>query len=200
MKPTKMDDYLFKIILVGEGNVGKSSMIERFVDDNWNDTYTETTDHTFKEKYIYLNENTIKLQIWDLQRSKMVYRGIQGIILVYDCTNQDSFYNIRRWLGEIERYAREDVNLLLVGNKIDLYDQKVVSTEQVNSFLQQFSYFNMKLIEVSAKTNINLEQCFTTITNDILNRHLEDSKCETQNSNNNNNNKPRKKSSFCVNQ
>ncbi|KAN0035373.1 hypothetical protein ACTA71_004639 [Dictyostelium dimigraforme] len=190
-------NYFFKILLVGDGNVGKSAMMERFVSDKWNDTYITTRDQIHKEKYIYLNENTIKLQIWDIERLKMVYRGAQGIMVVYDCTDQNSFINIRRWLSDIERYACENVNILLVGNKIDLNDQKVVSNEDVKLFIEDLNFFNLNFIEVSAKINLNIEQCFVSLSNDILNRHIENSEKTIQKTINN---KPKKKSSPCLNQ
>ncbi|KAI4211945.1 MAG: hypothetical protein LQ351_005285 [Letrouitia transgressa] len=110
-------DYLFKLLLIGDSGVGKSCLLLRFADD----TYTES--------YI----STIGVDFWDTagqERFRTItssyYRGAHGICVVYDVTDMDSFNNVKQWLQEIDRYATEGVNKLLVGNKSDMSDKKVV--------------------------------------------------------------------------
>merc|ERR1712099_175272 len=125
-------DYLFKLLLIGDSGVGKSCLLLRFADDKWTDSYISTIGVDFKIRTIELDGKTIKLQIWDTAGqerfrtiSSTYYRGAHGIIVVYDITNLDSFNNVRRWLTEIDKYARENVNKLLVGNKADLAEVEV---------------------------------------------------------------------------
>ncbi|CAO3595926.1 unnamed protein product [Absidia cylindrospora] len=95
------------------------------------------------------------------------YRGAHGIIVVYDVTNQDSFNNVKQWLSEIERYAAEGVNKLLVGNKSDLVDKKVVGTDQAKELADSLT---IPLLETSAKDATNVEQAFLTMAKQIKDR------------------------------
>eukprot|EP01054_Gregarina_sp_Poly1_P011427 Gregarina_sp_Poly_1__11426@NODE_976_length_5498_cov_252_990794_g689_i0_p4_GENE_NODE_976_length_5498_cov_252_990794_g689_i0NODE_976_length_5498_cov_252_990794_g689_i0_p4_ORF_typecomplete_len142_score9_96Ras/PF00071_22/2_4e54Roc/PF08477_13/6e28Arf/PF00025_21/6_9e21SRPRB/PF09439_10/1_4e09Gtr1_RagA/PF04670_12/5e09MMR_HSR1/PF01926_23/3_7e06GTP_EFTU/PF00009_27/4_3e05Septin/PF00735_18/0_00014AIG1/PF04548_16/0_00029RsgA_GTPase/PF03193_16/0_15RsgA_GTPase/PF03193_16/6_9e02RsgA_GTPase/PF03193_16/32AAA_22/P len=125
-------DYLFKLLLIGDSGVGKSCLLLRFADDNYTESYISTIGVDFKIRTIELESKTVKLQIWDTagqERFRTItssyYRGAQGIIVVYDVTDRDSFDHVRQWMQEIERYAGNDVCRLLVGNKNDLTAKKV---------------------------------------------------------------------------
>lgn len=121
-----------------------------------------------------IDGKTIKLQIWDTagqERFRTItssyYRGAQGIILVYDCTDPESFQNVKQWMGEIDRYACENVNKLLVGNKCDLRDEKRVDTQVATNFAAQVE---VPFIETSAKTAANVEETFTMVARAIKDR------------------------------
>ncbi|KAL8554034.1 hypothetical protein ACS0TY_002317 [Phlomoides rotata] len=129
-------DYLFKLLLIGDSSVGKSCLLLRFADDSYVDSYISTIGVDFKIRTVELDGKTIKLQIWDTagqERFRTItssyYRGAHGIIIVYDVTEMESFNNVKQWLNEIDRYANDSVCKLLVGNKCDLVESKVVSTE-----------------------------------------------------------------------
>ncbi|KAG2149398.1 ras-related protein rab-1A-like protein, partial [Suillus clintonianus] len=127
-------DYLFKLLLIGDSGVGKSCLLLRFADDTYTESYISTIGVDFKIRTIELEGKTVKLQIWDTaegqERFRTItssyYRGAHGIIVVYDVTDNDTFTNVKQWLQEIDRYASEGVNKLLVGNKSDLTSKKVV--------------------------------------------------------------------------
>lgn len=167
-------DYLFKLLLIGDSGVGKSCLLLRFADDTYTDSYISTIGVDFKIRTIELDSKTIKLQIWDTagqERFRTItssyYRGAHGIIVVYDCTDQDSFENVKQWLGEIERYASDKVNILLVGNKSDLTEKKVVTYETAKKFADEHK---LELLETSAKNATNVEQAFLKMAESIKKR------------------------------
>ena len=179
-------DYLFKLLLIGDSGVGKSCLLLRFADDTYTDSYISTIGVDFKIRTLEMDGKTIKLQIWDTagqERFRTItssyYRGAHGIIVVYDVTDRVSFNNVKQWLGEIERYACSSVNKLLVGNKADLVEKKVVSPEEARSFAQTIKGNNSEegipFLETSAKANQNVEQAFTTMTKEIKDRVSEPS-------------------------
>lgn len=117
----------------------------------------------------------MKLQIWDTagqERFRTItssyYRGAHGIIVVYDVTDQDSFNNVKQWLHEIDRYASESVNKLLVGNKSDLAQKRQVDYNTAAEFATQLG---IPFIETSAKTATNVEKSFYMMASEIKNRY-----------------------------
>ncbi|KAK4528711.1 hypothetical protein GAYE_SCF63G6656 [Galdieria yellowstonensis] len=167
-------DYLFKLLLIGDSGVGKSCLLLRFADDTYNESYISTIGVDFKIRTIELDGKTVKLQIWDTagqERFRTItssyYRGAHGIIIVYDVTDQESFNNVKTWLHEIDRYANESVNKLLVGNKNDLTTKKVVDTATAKEFADSLG---IKFLETSAKTSENVEQAFITMAQEIKER------------------------------
>jgi len=167
-------DYLFKLLLIGDSGVGKSCLLLRFADDTYTESYISTIGVDFKIRTIELNGKTIKLQIWDTagqERFRTItssyYRGAHGIIIVYDITDQVSFNNVKQWLQEIDRYACENVNKLLVGNKSDLTNKRVVDYNAAKEFADSL---NIPFLETSAKNATNVEQAFVTMATEIKNR------------------------------
>ncbi|RYR11880.1 hypothetical protein Ahy_B04g069399 [Arachis hypogaea] len=166
-------DYLFKLLLIGDSSVGKSCLLLRFADDSYIDSYISTIGVDFKIRTVELEGKTIKLQIWDTagqERFRTItssyYRGAHGIIIVYDVTEMESFNNVKQWLHEIDRYASDSVCKLLVGNKCDLVENKVVDTQtaKVNAFADELG---IPFLETSAKDSINVEQAFLTMAAEI---------------------------------
>lgn len=167
-------DYLFKLLLIGDSGVGKSCLLLRFADDTYTDSYISTIGVDFKIRTIELEGKTVKLQIWDTagqERFRTItssyYRGAHGIIVVYDVTDQDTFTNVKQWLNEIDRYACEGVNKLLVGNKSDLTQKKVVEYTVAKDFADQLT---IPFLETSAKSSTNVEQAFLTMAKQIKDR------------------------------
>ncbi|MQL72359.1 hypothetical protein Taro_004708 [Colocasia esculenta] len=167
-------DYLFKLLLIGDSGVGKSCLLLRFADDSYLESYISTIGVDFKIRTVEQDGKTIKLQIWDTagqERFRTItssyYRGAHGIIVVYDVTDQESFNNVKQWLNEIDRYASENVNKLLVGNKCDLAADRVISYETGKAFADEIG---IPFLETSAKDATNVEQAFMTMAAEIKNR------------------------------
>ncbi|KAL6624632.1 hypothetical protein ACP70R_031953 [Stipagrostis hirtigluma subsp. patula] len=187
-------DYLFKLLLIGDSSVGKSCLLLRFADDSYVDTYISTIGVDFKIRTLELDGKAVKLQIkggydwldcvrnprdygpmWDTagqERFRTItssyYRGAHGIIIVYDVTDMESFNNVKQWLSEIDRYASDSVCKLLVGNKCDLVENKVVDTEKAKAFADSLG---IPFIETSAKESINVEEAFLTMSAEIKKRN-----------------------------
>ncbi|KAK4056074.1 ras GTPase [Microbotryomycetes sp. JL221] len=167
-------DLLFKLLLIGDSGVGKSCLLLRFADDTYTESYISTIGVDFKIRTIELEGKTVKLQIWDTagqERFRTItssyYRGAHGIIVVYDVTDADTFSNVKQWLQEIDRYACEGVNKLLVGNKSDLTNKKVVEYTSAKEFADQIG---VSMLETSAKNATNVEQAFLTMAKQIKDR------------------------------
>jgi len=167
-------DYLFKLLLIGDSGVGKSCLLLRFADDTYTESYISTIGVDFKIRTIDIGGKTIKLQIWDTagqERFRTItssyYRGAHGIIVVYDITDMVSFNNVKQWLQEIDRYACENVNKLLVGNKSDLTPKRAVETNVAKAFADEL---RIPFLETSAKNATNVEQAFLTMATEIKNR------------------------------
>jgi len=167
-------DYLFKLLLIGDSGVGKSCLLLRFSDDTYTESYISTIGVDFKIRTLEQDAKTIKLQIWDTagqERFRTItssyYRGAHGIIVVFDVTDKESFNNVKHWFQEIEKYAADGVNKLLVGNKCDLASKKVVSYDEAKEFADSQG---IQFMETSAKNAHNVEQAFKTMAGEIKQR------------------------------
>ncbi|XP_066293783.1 ras-related protein Rab-35-like isoform X1 [Branchiostoma lanceolatum] len=169
-------DHLFKLLIIGDSGVGKSSLLLRFADNTFSGTYITTIGVDFKIRTTEMNGEKVKLQIWDTagqERFRTItstyYRGTHGVIVVYDVTSADSFVNVKRWLHEIDQNC-DVVNRILVGNKNDCPERKVVETGDAQRFADQMG---IKLFETSAKENINVEEMFNEVTRQVLHQKKE---------------------------
>ncbi|CAI2376675.1 unnamed protein product [Moneuplotes crassus] len=167
-------DYLFKILLIGNSGVGKSSLLLRFADDTFTDNFMPTIGVDFKIRTLEVDGRTIKLQIWDTagqERFKTItssyYKGAHGIIVVYDITDKESFKNIDNWMTEVEKHASENVSRILVGNKCDMDESRQVSTDEGKELADQY---NIRFMETSAKESSFVEEAFTLMTKEIKSR------------------------------
>ena len=169
-------DHLFKLLLIGDSGVGKSSLLLRFTDNNYTEDNISTIGVDFKIKTIEIDGKRVKLQIWDTagqERFRTItssyYRGAHGIIIVYDVTNKDSYWNVQRWLHEVDRYAYEKVSKLLVGNKCDQDSKREISYEEGKEFADSKC---IPFMETSAKNSLQVEEAFVHIATEIKDAQL----------------------------
>jgi Ras-related protein Rab-8A len=160
-------DMQMKLLMIGDSGVGKTCLLLRYANDSFSPTFITTIGIDFKIKNIEVDGTRIKLQIWDTagqERFRTIttsyFRGAQGILLVYDVTDRRSFESIRNWMNQIMQHADIHVNKILVGNKCDMLDEKVVSTSEGQKLAAEF---NVPFWECSAKTDINVDQSFQNL-------------------------------------
>lgn len=170
-------DYLIKLLLIGDSGVGKSCLLLRFSDDSFTPSFITTIGIDFKIRTIELDGKKIKLQIWDTagqERFRTIttayYRGAMGILMVYDVTDEKSFVNIRNWMRNIEQHASEDVNKLLVGNKCDLNEKRMVEFDRGKALADECK---IEFVETSAKTSSNVDTAFVILAKQVKKRLID---------------------------
>jgi small GTP-binding protein len=171
---SKDDELQFKVLLIGESGVGKTSLILRFADGSFSSTRVTSIGSDFKLKTIQVEGMRIALQIWDTagqERFRTItssyYRGTLAYLIVYDVTDLQTFKSLPHWLGEIERYGSNDATKLIVANKCDLSDKTEVSSTEGKSFAEEMG---LGFIETSAKTGMNVDDAFTAIVAEVVKR------------------------------
>ncbi|XP_071692883.1 ras-related protein RABC1-like [Rutidosis leptorrhynchoides] len=167
-------DYLFKLLLIGDSGVGKSSLLLSFTSLNAIEDLSPTIGVDFKVKYVTIGGKKLKLAIWDTagqERFRTLtssyYRGAQGIIMVYDVTRRETFTNLSDvWANEIDMHStNQECIKMLVGNKVDKEGERVVTKKEGIEFAKKYGCL---FIECSAKTRVNVEQCFEELVLKIL--------------------------------
>ncbi len=165
-------DYLFKTIVVGDGAVGKTAITIRYATDKFQENYKMTIGVDFTIKMLKVKDKQIKCQIWDTGGQErfskirpLYYRGALGGLVVYDVTNRESFENLEKWFGEIEKNCIRKVPIILVGNKIDLEKRKVKKKEAKAYAAKKSKDFGYEItyLETSAKTGETIKKVFTNL-------------------------------------
>ncbi|ODV92045.1 hypothetical protein CANCADRAFT_63438 [Tortispora caseinolytica NRRL Y-17796] len=167
-------DILIKLLLVGNSGVGKSCLLLRFTDDSFTPSFITTIGIDFKIRTVPLDGQRVKMQIWDTagqERFRTIttayYRNAMGILLVYDVTDRKSFEDIQTWYQNVQEHAADDVNKILVGNKCDSDDARVVSYDEGKELADRL---NIPFIETSAKSNTNVDEAFFSLSRQIKQR------------------------------
>lgn len=162
--------YKFKIILLGDVSVGKTSLLTYFIENKFTEEYKATISAEFKTKILNVSQNVqASLNIWDTAGNerfksitKQYFRDADGVILVYDIGRRETFNNIKFWIDEIENNSNKDIIIFLVGNKCDLVQKRNISFEEGEKLSKDLDVFFM---EVSAKSGQNVFLLFEQITN-----------------------------------
>lgn len=163
----------FKLVLLGESAVGKSSIVHRFVKNTFDDLRESTIGAAFLTQSITFDNTTVKFEIWDTagqERYKslapMYYRNANAALCVYDLTSRASFTKAQDWIKELKKQAPEGIVISLVGNKSDLEDEREVDLDEVAEYIQQENENGQSLIitaECSAKNGDGVLEIFNKI-------------------------------------
>ena len=161
-------EVLYKILLLGDSSVGKTCFLMRYTDNTFQEIHMSTIGLDYKLKNVQLDDGKIvKIQIWDTAGqdrfrsiTKNYYKGAHGIILIYDITNKKSFENVRNWINQIKEEVSEKVSIILVGNKIDDEEHRVVPTVEGEKLSKELG---LMFFECSAKSGINIDSTFNEL-------------------------------------
>jgi small GTP-binding protein len=157
----------FKLVLLGESAVGKSSLVLRFVKGQFHEYQESTIGAAFLTQTVMLDDTTVKFEIWDTAGQEryhslapMYYRGAQAAIVVYDITNQETFARAKTWVKELQRQASPSIVIALAGNKSDLAAKRMVDHDEALTYAEENGLLFM---ETSAKTAMNVTDIFLAI-------------------------------------
>jgi Ras-related protein Rab-8A len=165
-------DMTFKILTIGESGVGKTCIAQRFVKDKFNKNHLATIGVDYFDKKLHINNKDIRLKIWDTagqERFKTLtaqyYKGADGILLVYDVTDEESYEKIRDWMGQITlNTKKDDIGLVLLGNKCDIQQRKV--TKGMGDKLGE--ELKIKYFETSALSGQGINESFEELARIIM--------------------------------
>jgi len=167
------EDYLFKIVLIGDSAVGKSNLLARYARNEFYPNSKSTIGVEFQTQTMEIDGKEIKAQIWDTagqERFRAVtsayYRGAVGALVVYDISRRQTFDNITRWLDELHTHSDMNVVTVIVGNKTDLMDAREISKEEGAALAEAQ---NLYFVETSALDSTNVQLAFQTVVKEIYN-------------------------------
>jgi len=169
-------DFMFKLVVIGDPWVGKTSLIRRFADDVFSENYFTTIGVDFKFRKIERGENVVKVQVWDTggydrfgDIVRSYYRGGHGFLVSYDITEQQSFQNIPNYLEKIKEFSEPSAVVSLVGTKSDLVAQRKVSEEEGQELAKRY---NIQFFETSSKNANNIDDVIEYLVDEIQPRAL----------------------------
>ena len=171
VSPQAKEDFKLKIVVVGDSGVGKTNLIKRFITNEFNQNFKATIGVEFMSKTYKINKHLFKIEIWDTagqERYKSItaiyYKGSKGALIVYDTTAQSTFNNIDKWIMEIKDKTSKDIKLMIIGNKIDLKDEREVRNEEA---LKKADTLGIPLMETSALDATNVKEAFYDLLKEI---------------------------------
>eukprot|EP01130_Rhizamoeba_saxonica_P012368 TRINITY_DN51_c1_g1_i1.p1 TRINITY_DN51_c1_g1~~TRINITY_DN51_c1_g1_i1.p1 ORF type:complete len:200 (-),score=44.70 TRINITY_DN51_c1_g1_i1:45-644(-) len=169
---------MLRVLVIGDSGVGKSALLLRFTDDTFSESFISTIGVDFKTKTLPLGDKkeNYHLQIWDTagqERFRTIthsfYRSAQCCLVVFDVTNRESFESVKNyWLQSIDRYSGQDVEKIVVGNKVDLEEERVVAFDEVKEFC---NLLGLSYVECSAKNCKDVITPFEIVGNQYIERH-----------------------------
>jgi small GTP-binding protein len=167
MSEKKIKRKVIRITMLGDSAVGKTSLISKFLNQNFDENYLTTIGKDKLEKKVVMKDgNEIKLIIWDTAGQERFHsiatstiKGSHGIILTFDLTKRSSFNSLESWLNDIKENSNE-VPVIIFGNKCDLFENYEVENEEAKKFAKEH---NLQYFETSAKQNVNVQEGFNSI-------------------------------------
>ena len=170
-------NYLLKFIIVGDSSVGKSNLLMKFAYNKFTDDYQATVGVEFAAKNIKIEQEIFRVQVWDTAGqenfrsiTRAYYKNSVCAMIVYDITNKKSFENVQRWIEDIRNQSPKTVLLVLVGNKTDLPDKRVITFDEGNEFAIKNGIL---FAETSAKTGEGVQEVFRKSVEDIAKKMSE---------------------------
>ena len=168
----KDSDITIKLLLIGNAFVGKTLIVQKFLDNTFSKTTMTTIGVDLQYKVLDINGKKVKYLIWDTageDRMKTMtyayYRGCHVVLIVYDVTSKKSFENVTTWVECVDKFAKSNVLRILVGNKTDLEDQRVISKEEGKKLAEENG---LKFYEISAKTMNGLVEMFEDVAKEYV--------------------------------
>ena len=165
-------EFTIQLLVLGDLSVGKSSFIYRFIEDKFNADSLTTTGLDLKTKDILIDNKQIRIQLWDTAGqekfnsiTKNLILRVQGIIILFDITNKESFNNLNVWIKTIKEQCGKNMPILIAGNKIDLEENRLVKAEEANLFKESGK---IDYIEISCKTGENIKETIDIICKKII--------------------------------
>ena len=166
-------DAKYKILILGDSTVGKTCFLTRYTDNTFQEEYLASIGMDYKIKsYEKEDGNSIKLYIWDTAGqdrfrsiTRNYYKGADGIILIYDITNEESFNNVKHWINSIKEEAPDKVVIILVGNKVDDEENRKIKKENGEKISQEFK---LPFFECSANADINVNSAFEALIKKLI--------------------------------
>lgn len=165
-------DHLVKLLLLGDSAVGKSSLLMRFSEERFDSNFVLTIGVDFKWKLVDRDGRKLKIQIWDTagqERFRTItpayYRAAMGVVIIFDTTDRATFDHIEYWVQQLDQHGDAGVTKILVGNKMDLVDQRKVTKEEAQELADKFG---MAFFEASAKSGENVEDAFLHISDLVV--------------------------------
>ena len=178
-------DVKYKIMVLGESKVDKTQLIKRYTKNVFGGVYLTTVGMDFQDKIIEIEDKKVRLQIWDTAGqerfrnvTKSYFQSSQGLVLVYDITDRESFEKLNFSVDNIINFAPENAKFILVGNKCDLANERKVSYEEGENYAKNL---NIKFFEASARDGTNVNELFFYLANEIY----QDNKLKGNNNSNN---------------
>ena len=165
-------DLTLKILIVGDSGVGKTNFILRFLNNEFNQNYMSTAGIDLKSGSIEIKNKKIRIQIWDTAGqekykaiTKNLFLKVMGALIVYDITNENSFYNLQSWVSMVKEECGKHMKIVIVGNKSDLDSKRAISKEEVLNYAKEQK---VEYIETSSKTGENIIKAITLLSEQIL--------------------------------
>lgn len=166
----------YKIIVIGDTGTGKSSLIVKFTDGAFTDSFNSTIGVDFRTRAFDVTDQKVRLYIWDTagqERFKSItrsyYNTTEGIILAFDLTNKETFITLPLWMEDFENYGVTKCPVILVGTKSDKHPRKQVESKEIYDFIESYNQkFNIQYVETSAKYGRNIEEVFLKLGEELL--------------------------------
>ncbi|XP_043822236.1 ras-related protein Rab-19 [Dromiciops gliroides] len=174
--PEETFDYLFKIILIGDSNVGKTCVVQHFKSGFYTDTQQNTIGVDFTVRSLEVDGKKVKMQVWDTagqERFRTItqsyYRSANAAIIAYDLTRRSTFESVPHWIHEIEKYGAANLVIMLIGNKADLWDKRHVLFEDACTLAEKHGL--LAVLETSAKESKNIDEVFMLMARELIARN-----------------------------